>query len=180
MINNNDNHAAYSQTLFIQCHHQVMYDGRCSVLYSVLIHRCSTGTEIRTVALSQIWWNTRHREGCGPSSRVVFFYENTPTDGYSWVAPLHQDVEHVGVPSEGKGQAWKSRVILSLWLCGIYSLTHTSTHSETAALIHLLTHSPASHGTFRPGCDGFALVFYESPNLSFAFHFVFPAQAWIY
>lgn len=42
--------------------------------------------------------------GCGPGPRIVCFMK-TPLHGYFWTVPLHQDVKHVGVPSEGKGQA---------------------------------------------------------------------------
>lgn len=37
--------------------------------------------------------------------RSSLFYEYTPIVSYFWIAPFHQDVKHVGGPSEGKGQA---------------------------------------------------------------------------
>lgn len=52
---------------------------------------------------------------------------------------LRQDVKHVGVPSEGKGQTWKNQGH-PLIVVVEYLFTHISTHSLTVVLIDLVIH----------------------------------------
>lgn len=57
--------------------------------------------------------------------------------------------------------------------CGCAVFNHISTHSVTDVLNNLLIHSSACHGTVKPECNCFPLVFYETEKVSVAFHCVF-------